>query len=80
MTFNGAEDHYRETKIKISFIIWFSILRSRETKLHWFILSSLSVDNLFPRVDSEVHWSPLPLNQFLTRPNSLAVLTTKTAG
>ena len=43
MTFNGAEDHCRETKIKRSFIIWFNILRSRETKLHWFILSGLNV-------------------------------------
>ena len=43
MTFNGAEDNYRETNIKRSFIIWFNILRSRETKLHWFILSSINV-------------------------------------
>ena len=43
MTFNGAEDHCRETNIKRSFIIWFNILRSRETKLHSFILSSLNV-------------------------------------
>lgn len=62
MTFNGAEDNYRETNIKRSFIIWFNILRSRETKLRWFILSSLNV------------------YQFLTRPNSLAELTTKMAG
>ena len=43
MTFNGAEDHCKEAYIKRSFIIWFNILRSRETKLHWFILSSLNV-------------------------------------
>lgn len=93
MTFNGAEDNYGETNIKRSFIIWFNILRSRETKLHWFILSSLNVyDSLQSRgFLTETQRQSLsqgwlrgtlitsPFKSVLIRPNTLAVLTTKIA-
>lgn len=80
MTFNGAEDSYRETNIKRSFIIWFNILRSRETKLCWFILSSLNVYDSLQSRRFLTETQRQPLSQFLTRPNSLAELTTKMAG
>lgn len=80
MTFNGAEDNYRETNIKRSFIIRFNILRSRETKLRWFILSSLNVYDSLQSRRFLTETQRQPLSQFLTRPNSLAELTTKMAG
>ena len=80
MTFNGAEDNYRETNIKRSFKIWFNILRSRETKLRWFILSSLNVYDSLQSRRFLTETQRQPLSQFLTRPNSLAELTTKMAG
>ena len=80
MTFNGAEDNYRETNIKRSVIIWFNILRSRETKLRWFILSSLNVYDSLQSRRFLTETQRQPLSQFLTRPNSLAELTTKMAG
>ena len=80
MTFNGAEDNYGETNIKRSFIIWFNILRSRETKLRWFILSSLNVYDSLQSRRFLTETQRQPLSQFLTRPNSLAELTTKMAG
>lgn len=80
MTFNGAEDSYRETNIKRSFIIRFNILRSRETKLRWFILSSLNVYDSLQSRRFLTETQRQPLSQFLTRPNSLAELTTKMAG
>ena len=80
MTFNGAEDNYRETNIKRSVIIWFNILRSRETKLRWFILFSLNVYDSLQSRHFLTETQRQPLSQFLTRPNSLAELTTKMAG
>ena len=80
MTFNGAEDNYRETNIKRSVIIWFNILRSRETKLRWFILSSLNVYDSLQSRRFLTETQRQPLSQFLTRSNSLAELTTKMAG
>ena len=80
MTFNGEEDNYRETNIKRSFIIRFNILRSRETKLRWFILSSLNVYDSLQSRRFLTETQRQPLSQFLTRPNSLAELMTKMAG